>query len=54
MSAEGFKSLINMDGGFTGKRDASGQVIEQGWAGCGFPVEGAATAERTWAQLKGD
>lgn len=53
MLAEGFKHLINMDGGFTGKRDEAGQVIEQGWVGCGFPTEGAAAAEKTWEQLKG-
>ncbi len=41
-----------MDGGFSGKRDELGQVVEQGWAGCGFP-EGTAPVERTWEKLKG-
>ncbi len=41
-----------MDGGFSGKRDELGQVIEEGWMGCGLPTESAAPAERTWEQLK--
>jgi len=42
-----------MDGGFSGKRDELGQVVEQGWAGCGFPTEGTTQVERTWEKLKG-
>ncbi len=41
-----------MDGGFSGKHDELGQVVEQGWAGCGFPTERAAPGERTWEKLK--
>ena len=44
--------MINMDGGFSGKRDRAGQLLEQGWAGCGFPTEATAPDERTWTQLK--
>ncbi len=42
-----------MDGGFSGKRDELGRLVEEGWTGCGFPTEGTAPAERTWEKLKG-
>ncbi len=41
-----------MDGGFSGKRDEVGQIVEEGWMGCGFPTEGTAPTERTWEKLK--
>ena len=44
--------MINMDGGFSGKRDQFGQLLEQGWEGCGFPTEATAPDERSWGQLK--
>ena len=42
-----------MDGGFSGKRDELGQLVEEGWAGCGFPTEETTPTEKTWEHLKG-
>jgi hypothetical protein len=41
-----------MDGGFSGKRDPEGTVIEEGWMGCSLPTEGSADTARTWEHLK--
>ena len=52
LAGEGFSNMINMDGGFLGKRDQSGQVLEQGWEACGYPSEAQSPTEQTWAHLK--
>ncbi len=35
----GFTALSNIRGGFSGMRDPSGRMIENGWTQEGFPVE---------------
>ena len=32
-------NLINMDGGFSGRRDQLGTLLVEGWQGCGFEAE---------------
>lgn len=40
LSAAGYDTVINVKGGFGGSRDpASGQVIDDGWAQMGLPIE---------------
>ena len=51
--AAGFQRLVNMHGGFSGARDMTGQITEQGWQACGFPVAQQAPAERTYQGLAG-
>ncbi len=46
----GFARLVNVDGGFGGRRDASGRVVVKGWAECGLPV---ARTPSTYGQLAG-
>ncbi len=51
LAAAGYTQLVNMDGGFSGRQDGAGQIVEQGWHGLGFPVESAAPPERCWPGL---
>ena len=40
LAAAGYDSAINVKGGFGGSRDpATGQVVDDGWAQAGLPVE---------------
>ena len=50
LAAAGYADLVNVEGGFNGGRDEMGRAIP-GWAASGLPVEKAAPAERTYAQL---
>lgn len=49
----GYKSLVNMHGGFSGAGGPSGEIEEPGWAACGFPVERECPAERAYSTLRG-
>ena len=40
LNAAGYEATINVKGGFGGSRDpATGQVVDEGWAQMGLPVE---------------
>jgi hypothetical protein len=45
----GYASLVNVDGGFGGKRDPMGGLAAPGWRDAGLPVE---TTRSTWSQPK--
>jgi rhodanese-related sulfurtransferase len=51
LSGEGYKKLVNMDGGMHGKVDALGRPIP-GWIACGFPAPAKSEAARTWKVLR--
>ncbi len=53
LAAEGFTELVNMHGGFSGARDESGDVVQAGWAACGFPVASGAPSKRCYGDLAG-
>jgi rhodanese-related sulfurtransferase len=48
---DGYRSLVNMHGGFSGARDETGRTVEEGWQACGFPVETSCEEVRTWRHL---
>jgi E3 ubiquitin-protein ligase RNF13 len=48
----GYEQLVNMNGGFSGRRDPSGRLVVEGWQGHGFECEVAAPLERTYAGLR--
>ena len=50
LSGLGYTSVVDMQGGFEGERDASGRVITQGWKESGLPVDTA--ADKSWDKLK--
>lgn len=52
LAAAGYQSLVNMQGGFSGARDAGGALLVQGWAGQGLPTE-QDPGERSWEALRG-
>lgn len=47
----GFSDIINMQGGFGGARDPSGQVAVAGWQDSGLPVETTALSGRSYDEL---
>jgi rhodanese-related sulfurtransferase len=51
LAQAGFSRLVNMDGGFSGVRDASGAVREPGWQACGYAVSTDCPPERSWPTL---
>jgi hypothetical protein len=51
LEADGYASLVNMQCGFAGARDATGAVLEAGWQASGFPCETSAPPERTYRKL---
>jgi rhodanese-related sulfurtransferase len=51
LEAEGYTSLVNMQCGFAGARDATGAVVEPGWQAAGFPCESTSAPERTYRNL---
>ncbi|NOT31960.1 MAG: rhodanese-like domain-containing protein [Planctomycetes bacterium] len=52
LEAHGYAHLVNMSGGFHGATDMSGNVLEPGWAECGFDSTRAALPGRTWRELE--
>ncbi len=48
----GFTDVTNMQGGFGGARDASGQVSVPGWRESGLPVESTAQLGRSYDELQ--
>ena len=53
LEAAGYKSVVDMRGGFHGERDAFGRVACAGWAESSLPVEASAAAEKTYSVLAG-
>ncbi len=51
LGAEGYRALVNMDGGMHGKVDMDGQPIP-GWIACGLPSTKTAEATQTWKSLR--
>lgn len=54
LSQAGFTNLTNVNGGFGGARDRSGQVVAVGWKDSGLPVASGQPAAHGYAELAGD
>jgi hypothetical protein len=39
LEAAGYKKLVNVAGGFGGKRGPMGDIVAPGWSDAGLPVE---------------
>jgi len=52
MTEAGYKTVINLDGGFVGKTDAEGNVTMPGWSKLGYPTETGDGGEQSYAKLK--
>lgn len=53
LAREGYTSLANMHGGFSGQRDPNGRTTQPGWSELGYPVAQQAPAERSYSSLRG-
>lgn len=51
LQQRGYTDVANVDGGFTGKTDMLGQLLEQGWQQLELPVEEGDGDERSYAAL---
>jgi len=51
LAALGFRDVTNMQGGFGGARDPSGQVSVPGWQESGLPTELTARPGRSYVEL---
>ena len=51
LANEGYETLVNMHGGFSGARDPMGTVTEPGWQACGFDVTTDCEDSQTWTHL---
>lgn len=51
MRGAGYAQVANVDGGFSGKRDPFGNLIEPGWVDCGLAVESGDGGERGYQSL---
>ena len=47
----GYRSVLNVRGGFGGARDPMGRVVEPGWADLGLPVEGESREGESYEAL---
>ena len=52
MQQKDYENLANVDGGFSGKRDISGNVIKAGWSDLEFPVSSGDGGERSYPSLR--
>ncbi len=53
LSAAGYATAVNVKGGFGGSRDpATGQVVDDGWAQMGLPVENGSPEGVGYDQLR--
>jgi rhodanese-related sulfurtransferase len=52
LESAGYTNVVDMRGGFFGECDNFGRVTLPGWAESGLPVETAAPAEKTYAELE--
>ena len=53
LASAGYETAVNVDGGFGGRRDpATGQVMAEGWAGAGLPVETGGAEDRGYEALR--
>lgn len=51
LQTAGYETVFNVDGGFSGKRDPFGVVMQEGWQQCGLPVGSGDGGERSYSHL---
>jgi rhodanese-related sulfurtransferase len=51
MQSAGYESVFNIDGGFSGKRDPFGVVLQEGWQQAGLPCSDGDGDERSYSYL---
>ena len=51
MESAGYEAVVNVDGGFSGKRDPFGTLVQPGWMDCGLPCSAGDGDERSYSRL---
>jgi len=51
MKAAGYENLVNVDGGYSGKHDPLGKVVQEGWVQCDLPVGSGDGDDRSYSHL---
>ncbi len=51
MQSAGFKAVFNVDGGFSGKHDPFGGVVQAGWMQCSLPTSSGDGEDRSYSHL---
>ena len=51
MQSAGYERIANVDGGFSGKHDPSGAIVQPGWVDCGLPVSDGDGGDRSYSDL---
>ena len=54
LGQEGFEDVSNMQGGYGGARDSTGQLVTPGWTQLGFPVENEINDRNSYSGLSKD
>lgn len=52
LARAGYKTLRNIDGGFSGVTDPTGHVVKEGWSTLGYPVERGDGGDKSYEALK--
>lgn len=52
LQAEGWDDLVECGAGFSGARDASGAVVEEGWSAAGLPCVSGQEEGKSWESLR--
>jgi len=52
MLQSGYEDVANVDGGFTGKKDPLGNLLQAGWKQLELPSESGEGGERSWPSLR--
>lgn len=52
LAAAGFESLVNMEGGYSGRHDPFGACLTEGWESRGYPTTTSPEPGRSYAELK--
>ena len=51
IASAGYGEVVNVDGGFSGKHDPFGGVVQAGWVDCGLPVSIGDGDDRSYSNL---
>jgi rhodanese-related sulfurtransferase len=51
LQSAGYETVFNVDGGFSGKHDPFGAVLQEGWSQCGLPMADGDGDERSYSHL---
>jgi len=54
LAAAGYKNVVDQRAGWSGARDAFGQLAEKGWEAAGLPVSTRAEPGHSWEEVSGD